>query len=443
MDGLVSIVITCYNAADFVADAIDSALAQSYPAVEVVVVDDASTDGSREVVAGYGERVRALRLPVNGGASRTRNRGAGIARGEWLMFLDADDFIAPDTIEGLVEAGRRAPGALVACPWEFRVRQPEGWLSHVPPRPFAPVGDPLAGWLQGAWAPSCALLQPRHVYLSCGGFDETLRRKDDGDLVMRAFAGGAGLALATRGRGFYRRHMGTRPSLSTDDQSGAVLRCHVRVLDKLVARLASQGRLDEYLPLIEVQYGHVASHAFLVGDFAVARDCLARGGRGAAGVVRSATVAGRLLAAALGPERKHRVTRVLRGWRAALRRAAGRGGEAARRVDSAATPPAPIDGSRTARWPTRPTPKPLAPAARSSSWRGSTGRGRPRSSTRSASISARRGEGVLRPPRAERRPGGDADPLGAGRGGSPAAVRAARPRRRRAARRARTSTARR
>jgi len=326
MDGAVSVVITCFNAADFVADAIDSALAQRYPAVEVVVVDDASTDGSWDVVAGYGDCVRALRLSVNGGAPHARNRGVEIARGEWLMFLDADDFIAPDTIEGLVEAGRRAPGSLVACPWEFRVRQPGGWLPHVPPRPFAPLGDPLAGWLEGIWAPPCAVLHPRQVYLSCGGFDETLRRNDDGDLVMRAFAGGAGMALATRGRGFYRRHLDTRPSLSSNNQSAAALWSQVRVFDKLAALLASQGRLEGYRPLLEVQYGHVANHAFEVGNFAVARECLARGGKGAAEVARSGTLAGRLLAAALGPERKHRVTRVLRGWRAALRRAVGRGG---------------------------------------------------------------------------------------------------------------------
>jgi len=326
MDGLVSVVIICFNAADFVADAIDSALAQTYPAVEVVVVDDASTDGSWEVVSGYGDRVRALRLPVNGGAPHARNRGAELAGGEWLMFLDADDFIAPDTLEGLVEAARSAPGCHAACGWEFLLQQPGGWVPYVPARPFAPVGDPLAGWLTGNWVPTCAVLHPRHLYQSRGGFDEALRRNDDGDLMMRSFAGGAGLALATRGRGFYRRHLGTRPSLSTDNQSGAALRSQVRVFDKLVALLASRGRLDAYLPLIEVQYGNIANHAFSVGDFAVARECLARGGRGAAGVVRSATVAGRLLSAALGPERKHRVTWILRRWRAALRHVVGRGG---------------------------------------------------------------------------------------------------------------------
>ncbi|MFL5538316.1 MAG: glycosyltransferase family 2 protein, partial [Longimicrobiaceae bacterium] len=192
---IASVVIVCHNDAAFVGDAIDSALAQRHPAVEVVVVDDASTDGSWEVIAAYGERVRALRLPANGGCPHARNRGAELARGEWLMFLDSDDFIAPDTIGALVEAARRAPGSLTACGWEYLIRQPGGGMPYVPPRPFAPVGDPLAGWLEGNGAPSCAVLYPRGVYRANGGFDEALRRYDDGDMAMRAFAHGAGVAL--------------------------------------------------------------------------------------------------------------------------------------------------------------------------------------------------------------------------------------------------------
>jgi len=325
--GLVSVVIPCYNAADFVGHAIDSVLSQTYPAVEVVVVDDASTDGSREVVAAFGDRVTALHLPANRGTSHAQNRGAELARGEWLMFLGADDFIAPDTLEGLVEAAGRAPGSLAACGWEFLHEQAGGgWISRVPRRPFAPAGDPLAGWLAGSWAPPCAVLYPRRVFLSTGGFDEALRRNEDGDLAMRAFAGGAGLVPAARGRAFYRRHLDGNRALSTDDRSGAGLRSEARVLDKLVPLLEAQGRLDAYRPLIEARYGHVANHAFHVGNLAVARECLARGGQGAAEVVRSTTLAGRLLTAAVGLERKQRIVRALRRWGASLRGGGPRGG---------------------------------------------------------------------------------------------------------------------
>lgn len=315
-----SIVITCYNLAEFVAQAIDSALAQTYPAVEVVVVDDASTDASGEVIATYGDRVRALRLEANGGAPHARNHGARAARGEWLLFLDADDFIAPDTVAALVEAARGAPGQVAACAWEFLLRRDGGWEPYVAQRPLVPSADPLAGWLRGHWVPPCAVLYPRALYQAAGGFDEALRRNDDGDLAMRCFAAGAGLVEARGGRGFYRRHLATRASLSTDNRSSAALWSQARVFDKLTGQLDRQGRLAGYRALIETQYGNIALHALTVGEHEVARACLERGGAGAMEVVRPRSLKGRLLAAALGLHGKYRVTRTLRRWRAALRR---------------------------------------------------------------------------------------------------------------------------
>ena len=316
----VSIVITCYNLADFVTEAIDSALAQTGPAVEVVVVDDASTDGSWRAIEAYGDRVRALRLSENGGAARARNRGASAARGAWLLFLDGDDFIAPDTAGALLEAARAHPGDLAACGWEFLLRRDGGWEPYVPERPLVPPGDPLEGWLRGIWVPPCAVLYPRAVYAAAGGFDEQLRRNDDGDMAMRCFAAGAGMVEARGGHAFYRRHLGSRPTLSTDNRSSAALWSQARVFDKLTTQLGAQGRLDAYRPLIETQYGNVALHALTVGEHAVARWCLERGGAGAAAVVRPGTLPGRLLARAFGLHGKYRVARMMRRWRAAVAR---------------------------------------------------------------------------------------------------------------------------
>ena len=90
----VSIVIPAYNAAAFVRDAIDSALAQTHPDVEVIVVDDSSTDDTPRVLAGYGDRIRVHRQ-ANTGVAGARNTGARIATGEWVAFLDADDVWLP------------------------------------------------------------------------------------------------------------------------------------------------------------------------------------------------------------------------------------------------------------------------------------------------------------------------------------------------------------
>ena len=95
---LVSILIPCYNARQWVGQAIDSALAQTWPNVEVIVVDDGSADGSFDVIQSYGDRIRCERGPNRGG-NHTRNRLLELAQGEWVQYLDADDYLLPDKIE--------------------------------------------------------------------------------------------------------------------------------------------------------------------------------------------------------------------------------------------------------------------------------------------------------------------------------------------------------
>src|SRR5437870_11095985 len=93
-----SIIITSYNYGRFLAEAIDSALAQTYPATEVIVVDDGSTDHSRELVLGYGDRIRAV-LKENGGQASAFNAGFNVSRGDVLFFLDSDDLLLPSAVE--------------------------------------------------------------------------------------------------------------------------------------------------------------------------------------------------------------------------------------------------------------------------------------------------------------------------------------------------------
>lgn len=94
----ISVVIPAYNAAEFVGRAIESALNQSYPALEILVIDDGSRDDTAERVAEYPAPVRLLRQQ-NGGPGAARNHGARVAGGEWLALLDADDTWLPHKLE--------------------------------------------------------------------------------------------------------------------------------------------------------------------------------------------------------------------------------------------------------------------------------------------------------------------------------------------------------
>lgn len=97
MSGLVSILIPCYNAERWIGEAIESALAQTFTPCEVIVVDDGSTDGSLDIIRGFGDRIR-YETGLNRGANAARNYLLALARGEWAQYLDADDYLLPDKI---------------------------------------------------------------------------------------------------------------------------------------------------------------------------------------------------------------------------------------------------------------------------------------------------------------------------------------------------------
>jgi glycosyltransferase involved in cell wall biosynthesis len=100
---LVTVLINNYNYGRFLSDAIDSVLNQTYPHIEIIVVDDGSTDESREVISSYGERIISL-LKENGGQASAFNAGFSKSRGEIVIFLDADDYLFPEAVEQVVAA---------------------------------------------------------------------------------------------------------------------------------------------------------------------------------------------------------------------------------------------------------------------------------------------------------------------------------------------------
>jgi len=106
---LVSVLISNYNYEHFLEEAVDSALKQTYSKLEVVVVDDGSTDGSRELIESYGDRVIPV-LKENGGQASACNAGFRASKGEIVIFLDADDVLLPDTVGKVVAAFQSRPG---------------------------------------------------------------------------------------------------------------------------------------------------------------------------------------------------------------------------------------------------------------------------------------------------------------------------------------------
>jgi glycosyltransferase involved in cell wall biosynthesis len=170
-----SIIIASYNYARFLAEAIESALAQTHRDIEVIVVDDGSTDDSVEVASRYPVRVIEK---ANEGVARTRNRGASEARGEYVVFLDADDVLQPTFIERCLQAIGDAAYAYT----QVEKFGTASGLLHT--RDFD--GRAL---FDGNFVPVTALIRKR-VFDAVGGFDWTWPAHEDHELWARMFVRG-------------------------------------------------------------------------------------------------------------------------------------------------------------------------------------------------------------------------------------------------------------
>lgn len=169
----ISVVIALYNKAPFIAATLASALAQRLGALEIIVVDDGSTDGGAEWVEAQGEpRVRLLRQR-NGGVSRARNAGIAAARGEWVAFLDADDLWHPDYLLTMAALAERHPQADAVASAYRSVSAEEARLgadhgaSHEPARtPAAPIADLPSRWLAGTCFFTSSVMVRREALLA-------------------------------------------------------------------------------------------------------------------------------------------------------------------------------------------------------------------------------------------------------------------------------------
>jgi glycosyltransferase involved in cell wall biosynthesis len=180
----ISVIIPAYNYARYLREAIDSVFAQTYPALEVIVVDDGSTDDTPAVLAAYGDRIRAIRQQ-NQGVSAARNTGISAARGEYVAFLDADDLWQPAKLEAQMARFDADPSL---------------GLVHCGAESFDAEGQTIHFWREGMQgrvainilrlepviaAPGSNIVAPRRVAEEIGGFDTRMTGSEDWDFYYR------------------------------------------------------------------------------------------------------------------------------------------------------------------------------------------------------------------------------------------------------------------
>ncbi len=240
MEPLVSILIPCHNAAPWLEAALESALAQTWPRCEVILVDDGSTDASPAIASRYGQRGITVLAQPQRGASAARNAALRAARGDYIQFLDADDLLLPDKIERQLRRLAAAGGRFVAAAEWARFRGDPAWATSRPDALWRDL-DPIP-WQQLALRGNlmmhpAAWLVPRAIVEAAGPWDEALSLNDDGEYFARIRFAADRVLFCAGARSLYRS--GTPGSLSSPSSRGALasaFRSHEQIHALLLSR---------------------------------------------------------------------------------------------------------------------------------------------------------------------------------------------------------------
>jgi len=208
MTPLVSILIPAFNAQEWIAETIQSALRQTWPRNEIIVLDDGSADETLVVARRFeSDEVRVISQP-NQGAAAARNQALALSRGEYIQWLDADDLLSPDKVAHQMEAAQqvRDRRALFSSPWAyFRYRPAKAKFI---PTPLCSDLDPTE-WLtrkwEGNWHMQTATwLISRELTEAAGLWDTRLLGDDDGEYFARVINASTGIRFVPQSRVYYR-----------------------------------------------------------------------------------------------------------------------------------------------------------------------------------------------------------------------------------------------
>jgi glycosyltransferase involved in cell wall biosynthesis len=209
MDPLVSILIPAFDSERWIAQTLESALAQTWARTEVIVVDDGSTDQTLAIAKRFASRRVKVVRQGNQGASGARNTAFSFAQGDYIQWLDADDLLAPDKVQKQVEALDRCHSkrSLLSGAW--------GYFSY---RPHVAQFTPTALWCdltptdwlvrklgQGLHMQTDNWLVSRELSTLAGSWDTRLKRDNDGEYFCRIILASDGVRFVPQARSYYRK----------------------------------------------------------------------------------------------------------------------------------------------------------------------------------------------------------------------------------------------
>lgn len=284
----VTVGLTCYNAEKTIERAVASAKAQLWDNLEIVVIDDASTDSSWSILqrlASNNHLIKIVRHGKNNGAASARNSVLANATGEFLAFFDDDDESLPDRVRTQVAAilsyEAANPTQQIACFATGDRRYPNGYELAMPAigsKPAVPKGEEVAEYLlygarkpgvyYGSGTPTCALMARTSTFQSVGGFDPQLRRAEDIDFAIRlAISGGHFIGCPEK---LFLQHA----TVASDKTPSKNLASELRLIDKHMHFLRERQRYSFARDWFKIRFYHFSGQRMrlaLAGLWFVAR----------------------------------------------------------------------------------------------------------------------------------------------------------------------------
>jgi glycosyltransferase involved in cell wall biosynthesis len=244
---------------------VESCLNQTYPNVEIIAIDDGSTDRSIEILQKYLPRIK-LEIGPNRGGNSARNRGIALSAGEYIQFLDADDYVEPDKIARQVRFLEETKADVVYGDWRCRQHLAGSSLNYLDRIEVSGVQQDIVASLlslrggyngfQRWWLNGGAVLYRRQVVNQVGGWDETLRAAQDMDFITSVALSGAKIGYQP---GCYFVHRKYGAVTVSSSNLGRWLESYCISLNKSEVALARTGRLtQEYRTALAVGYFEIA-----------------------------------------------------------------------------------------------------------------------------------------------------------------------------------------
>ncbi|MBI4095124.1 MAG: glycosyltransferase [Candidatus Liptonbacteria bacterium] len=236
---LVSILMSAYNAERFIEKAVDSALNQTYKNIELVIVNDGSTDKTEEKIRRYRKDSRVVyHDQENAGVSRARNKAFELSRGKYITFLDPDDYYHPEKAEQEVRFLESHPecGAVYCHFISFYEDEPEKFLHYRRARFSGDIFAPLLRW--NLINPN-VLMMRREVFAAAGGFDPGFRDAEDWDLWLRMARRGVRFGFIPEELHYNRLRKGSH---SRFENQYRMKRSNVRSLERIFSEMSDEER---------------------------------------------------------------------------------------------------------------------------------------------------------------------------------------------------------